>query len=136
MHSSEYNATSHNVKNLQQYILRYTVGNPTSLRNVVFIGWCRVNVADIVCFWSNNSMLWRGKCVREGITACKNLVKGGKSSVLWPQIACYGSADASQENETSDYKTDDLPPQMTILIILLISATFANASNKVWLIIK
>ena len=25
-----------NVKNLRQYILRYTVGNPTSLRNVAF----------------------------------------------------------------------------------------------------
>ena len=32
-----------NVIYLRQYILRYTVANPTSLRNVAFIGW-QVNI--------------------------------------------------------------------------------------------
>ena len=42
-----------NVINLRQYILRYTVANPTSLHNVIFIGW-QVNVCSweaVLCSW-------------------------------------------------------------------------------------
>ena len=55
------------------------------------------------------------KCIRMGITVLKIVIWGGKSSVLWLQIAFYSSADALLWNEISDHKTDDLPLQMTIL---------------------
>ena len=47
-----------------------------------------------------------------GITVLKIVIWGGKSSVLWSQTAFNSSADVSQYN---DHKTEDLPPQMTIL---------------------
>ena len=46
-----------------------------------------------------------------GITAIKFVIWGGKSAVLRSQITFYGSADVSPQNEISDCKTADLPPQ-------------------------
>ena len=50
-----------------------------------------------------------------GITVLKTVIWGDKSSVLWSQIPFYGSANAHLKNKISIHKTDDLPPQMTIL---------------------
>ena len=39
-----------------------------------------------------------------------------KSSIIrWQKFMFYGSAEAPSQNEISDRKTDDLPPQITIL---------------------
>ena len=50
-----------------------------------------------------------------GITIFKMFIWGGMSSVIWSEITFCGSADASLLKETSDYITDDIPPQMNIL---------------------
>ena len=48
------------------------------------------------------------ECIRMGITELKIVIWGWKLSVLWSKIAFYSSAHAP-------HKTDNLPPQMTIL---------------------
>ena len=49
----------------------------------------------------------------------KIVVAGCKVSVLWSQIAFYGSVDVTSLNEIYDPKTDDLSPQITILKTLI-----------------
>ena len=55
------------------------------------------------------------KCIRMRKIVLKIVIWGGKSSNICTNIAFYGSAGMSLSNEISDYKTDDLPPQLTIL---------------------
>ena len=52
-------------------------------------------------------------CIRKRITVLKIVIWGGKLLVLWSQIAFYGLAGMSI------HKTDDLPPQMTVLSIAI-----------------
>ena len=55
------------------------------------------------------------KCIRMGITVFKIVIRRHKKWVLWSRIAFYGTICASSKNKISDYKTNDLPPQMTML---------------------
>ena len=46
------------VKNLRQYILRYTVGNPTSLRNVAF-HWVTSEYMQLASSFMQMAATWR-----------------------------------------------------------------------------
>lgn len=50
----------------------------------------------------------------QGIPVLKIVIWGGKSSVLWSEISVKGAVNAVCDN-----KTDDLSPQMTILITFI-----------------
>ena len=80
----------------------------------------RFRWADVSFYVAGGSYLGanytlKGENMKKGIKMrIKVVFWGGKLSVLWLQIAYYGSASVSPYNEIPDYETDDLPPQMTI----------------------
>ena len=89
-------------------MLRYTVRNPVSLCNrflladfQFYIAGSATSLREIV-----QNARWKYTEVHKGITVLKIVIWGGESSVLWSQIAFY---------EISDLKTNDSPPQITIL---------------------
>ena len=46
-------------------------------------------------------------------------ISGGISSVIWSEISFYGDASAEPLNVISDGITDDIPPQMNSLNIVI-----------------
>ena len=80
-----------NVKNLWRYILRYTVRNPTSSRNMLLIGWHLVLRSSQNLSLCANSTFFQqkkmNKCIRMGITSFK--------FVIWGKSVVLRSAEAS-----------------------------------------
>ena len=51
----------------------------------------------------------------EGITVFKIFIWGGTSLEIWLEIGCYGDERVKPKNKISDLISNDIPPQMKIL---------------------